>query len=195
MKLFNQMFKRLVSFCLLLLIPYGMAAAVDENGLGKNAEISLISQAGDSMIVGHVDFTKAGEGENTSYEVRIDDSKFGNYFLNMRPFKCLQGPKYMICHLPYPYEKENKLQAGNLINLEYDLLFIHRKATDYGIDPWNGLYYKLEKTKEGIKGVLTAVDMDILAAPPDDGVTHPIQASDLHEIDADAHSYPTLLIK
>ena len=157
--------------------------------------VTLQPSDGESINLASVELIKQKDGSYT-YTISIDDSLFGNHFLAMRPFKCFQGPKQMLCHLPYPYEKTNKLSTSDLQDMEYDLLFIHRKATDYGIDPWNGLYYKLTMDKDAkLIGVLKEVDLDILAAPPDEGITRPITYDQLNDADTSTHSYPKLLIQ
>jgi len=157
--------------------------------------VTLQPSDGESIDIASIELQKQKDG-SYHYKLNVDDSKFSNHFLSMRPFKCFEGPKQMLCYLPYPYEKNNKISAEDLGNLEYDLLFIHRKSTDYGIDPWNGVYYKLEMDKDAnLLGVLKEVDLDILAAPPEKGVTRPITDSALNEAEPSGHSYPTLVIK
>lgn len=156
--------------------------------------VTLKASSGDSIDIARILLSKQPDG-GYSYTLDMDDSKFSNHFLSMRPFKCFQGPKQMLCYLPYPYDKTRKLSQSDLTDLEYDLLFIHRKSTDYGIDPWNGIYYKLTLLKDvQLAGVLKEVDLDILATPPEKGVTRPITHQDLNEADQDSHSYPRLLI-
>lgn len=157
--------------------------------------VTLQSSDGYSIDIASIEFTKQ-KGDGYSYTISIDDSKFSDHFLSMRPFKCFQGPKQMLCYLPYPYEKTKKISANDLGDLEYDLLFIHRKSTDYGIDPWNGVYYKLTLGKNAnLTGILKEVDLDILAAPPEQGVTRPITDTDLNDAETSGHSYPKLAIK
>ncbi|CAA6816185.1 MAG: Unknown protein [uncultured Thiotrichaceae bacterium] len=176
-------------FCLLTM----PALYADTDTLKRT--VTLQPSDGDSIDIASIEFTKRKEGAYT-YSIDFDDSKFGNHFLSMRPFKCFEGSKQMLCHLPYPYEKAKTISADDLQDLEYDLLFIHRKSTDYGIDPWNGVYYKLSLDKDAtLTGVLKEVDLDILAAPPDEGVLRPITADQLNDADASSHSYPELIIQ
>ena len=157
--------------------------------------VTLQSPGGESIDIATINMTRESSG-GFSYQLEIDDSKFGDYFLSMRPFKCFQGPIQMLCYLPYPYQKGQKITANDLKDLEYDLLFIHRKSTDYGIDPWNGVYYKLTLDQDNnLSGVMKEVDLDILASPPEGGVTRPITETDINEVDPDSHSYPFVIIK
>lgn len=42
--------------------------------------------------------------EDGGYRVDWDDSKFGDFFLSMRPFKCLEGSEKLWCRVDYPYD-------------------------------------------------------------------------------------------
>ena len=106
--------------------------------------------------------------------------------MSMRPFKCLhdEPSDRDLCHLPYPYENRRFITKSDLTDLEYELLFIRRKATDYGIDPWYGSYYQLHwESEQRIIGKMTEVDLDILASPPDENHLRPISDDQLTEID------------
>jgi hypothetical protein len=156
--------------------------------------VTLIPSNGKPIDIAQIQLTRQKDGSFT-YTIEMDYSKFGDHFLSMRPFKCFEGPKQMLCHLPYPYEKTQKISGMNLQDMEYDLLFIHRKSSDYGIDPWNGVYYKLTlDDSTNLSGVLKEVDLDILAVPPEGGV-RPIGKDDLNHAEPGSHSYPTLQIK
>lgn len=184
-------FARLLSILFLSWI-FNSSLHADDRNIVRT--VTLQSTAGDSIDIARIQLSKQPDGGFT-YTLDMDDSKFSNHFLSMRPFKCFQGSKQMLCYLPYPYEKTQKLSASDLQDLEYDLLFIHRKSTDYGIDPWNGVYYKLSLHRDAeLTGVLKEVDLDILASPPEQGITRPITEKDLNEADPDGHSYPQLAI-
>ena len=111
----------------------------------------------------------------------LDDSKFENKFLSMRPFDCLPHPQQVVCHLAYPYEIKHHITSDDLTDLEYDLLFIHKRPEEYGIDAWNGFYYEMKMTDSGFEGELRETDLNVLAAPPKDGNLRPIKRSELHE--------------
>lgn len=183
---------RLLSLILLcwLLTPILHA---DEKIISRT--VTLKSGAADSIDIASIQLSKQQDGSYI-YTLDMDQSKFTNHFLSMRPFKCFQGAKQMLCYLPYPYAKTHSFGVSDLQDLEYDLLFIHRKSTDYGIDPWNGIYYKLSLQKDAkLTGVLKEVDLDILATPPEEGVIRPISKQDLNDADPDSHSYPYLVIQ
>jgi len=176
------------------LLAAGLLAGLDAIPAAAHAELSgdktiLLSGAAGEVRLGSVSFAADG-----SYSLNLDDSLFGNHFLSMRPFKCMTGPQDMWCHLPYPYGKPDRLAGDDLRPLEYDLLFIHRKASDYGIDAWNGLYFALRRDGDGLIGALHEVDLNVLAAPPESDEL-PISHVDLSAADPDRHWLPHLEIR
>ena len=86
--------------------------------------------------------------------------------------------------------------ARDLTDLEYDLLFLWKDSSEYGIDLWNGVYYQLEVSDDGrIRGLLHEMDMNILSAPPEDGNMRPIHDNDLEPGEAESHWLPILVIE
>jgi hypothetical protein len=147
----------------------------------------------DSIRIASIEFKPVNDGYD--FIVSMNEDQFGDYFLSMRPFKCMTDKINMLCHLAYPYEIKRHITDQSLTALEYGFLFIRRKPSDYGINPWNGLYYPLHKQGEDYIGQAHEVDLDILAAPPPDSDPFPIKQVDLHEIDAQHLWLPRLLIK
>lgn len=113
------------------------------------------------------------------FEFVLNGEAFGDYFLSMRPFQCVEHAGSMLCYLPYPYENRRILEERDLTDLEYDLLFIARTPTEYGIDPWNGRYFRLRREGESMVGTLYETDLNVLAAPPDDGSLRPLADADM----------------
>ncbi len=148
---------------------------------------------GDPVRIGYLDLKQSGGGYD--YLVSLDSPELEDKFLSMRPFKCLDGPHNMVCHLAYTYEIKRHITSEDLTDLEYDLLFLHKTPSEYGINAWNGLYYKLTLDGNRLDGALHEVDLNILAAPPEDGDLRPIGAADLHEAEEGRHSYPRLVIE
>jgi hypothetical protein len=122
---------------------------------------------------------KAEEG-GFSYRISWDDSRFENHFLSMRPFKCLPHPRRMICRLPYPYDLQRRIAETDLTDLEYDLLFLHRAPGEYGINAWNGLYFKLTREDGNLLGELHETDLNVLQAPPETGLRYPIDPQQIY---------------
>lgn len=129
-----------------------------------------------------------------SYSLEMAEAPFENHFLSMRPFRCLEGPQKNWCYVPYPYEIKRNI-SDDLVDLEYDFLFVWKDAKDYGINMWNGVYYKIEEVEGQLTGALHEMDMDKLSAPPPAGELRPVQAKDLHESDPESHWLPRLVIE
>ncbi|MGH1578636.1 hypothetical protein [Planktotalea sp.] len=129
-----------------------------------------------------------------TYQMSMAQDPFTDHFLSMRPFKCLQGPAKHWCHVPYPYEIERNV-SNDLTDLEYDLLFVWKGATEYGINMWNGVYYKLSEEDGQWVGILHEMNMDVLSAPPPAGELRPLSQKDLHESDPESHWLPRLVIQ
>lgn len=132
--------------------------------------------------------------KNGSYSVDMKSEPFTDQFLSMRPFKCIEGPEKMWCHIPYPYEIARDASV-ELTDLEYDFLFVWKGAGEYGIDMWNGVYYQLEDTGGAIRGTLHEMNMDVLSVPPDAGEMRPIRETDLEPGEPDSHWLPVMIIE
>ena len=155
--------------------------------------ITLAGKDNESLEIGSIHFKK--ENEKVTYEIEFKEDKFNDEFLSMRPFKCIHKSGQMLCHLVYPYKKQGHISEQDLVDLEYDLLFLHKDASEYGIDPWNGLYYNLKLGTKGFVGTLKEVDLNVLAAPPEDGVLRPVTSDMLYDADTAQHLFPGLIIQ
>ncbi len=153
----------------------------------------LVEHGGKAHIVGRIRFTP--EGKTSPYKIEWRDDAFSDHFLSMRPFKCLQGDRKHWCRVPYPYENRRRVGTTDLTDLEYDLLFIWKGSKEYGINMWNGVYYKLKAEKGRLVGMLHEMDMDKLSAPPDDGNLRPIRDAYLEPGEPESHWLPQLAIE
>ena len=133
--------------------------------------------------------------DDGDYAVTMAEEAFTDHFLSMRPFRCLEGPEKHWCHVPYPYDIRRELPEGDLTDLEYDFLFLWKRATEYGINMWNGVYYVLSEEDGRLIGQMHEMDMDILSAPPDAGDLRPVGKADLTEADPDSHWLPMMVIE
>jgi hypothetical protein len=150
-----------------------------EPALPEKLRISIEASDGRSLPIGTLHLVPQDGGYRT--RVTLDDSAFEAQFLSMRPFQCLPHPEETVCYLPYPYENRRFIRDGDLTDLEYDLLFLHKSPAEYGIDAWNGFYYRLSRTPDGFTGTLYETDLNVLAAPPERGELRPIKPSELYE--------------
>ena len=170
--------------------------------MGVEGEVS-VAKIQDHMVSdsgGEVEHLRAGGHSRCVLRNPVEHRRdhpvsYGDHFLSMRPFKCLEGKAKYWCRVPYPYENRHVVSAGDLTDLEYDLLFLWKGATEYGINMWNGVYYRLEIEGTRLVGRLHEVDMDPLGVPPEAGNLRPIVAKDLHEADPDGHWLPVLVIE
>ena len=151
--------------------------------------VFLVDNAGQEIRIATIDL------RNDSYRLNWDESRFGDFFLSMRPFKCLQGPEKLWCRVPYPYSNRRSIQNGDLTDLEYDLMFVWKKAGEYGINMWNGVYYRLSQAGLQLEGTMHEIDMNVIAAPPEDGNLRPIGPRETTETDPESHWLPRLVIK
>ena len=129
-----------------------------------------------------------------TYSIAMNDAPFEDHFLSMRPFKCLEGSTKNWCFVPYPYEIARNI-SNDLVDLEYDFLFVWKDANEYGINMWNGVYYKLHEENDRLVGTLHEMDMDTLSAPPIAGELRPLTAKHIHESDPESHWLPRLIIE
>lgn len=178
--------------CLATLAP--VAAAVPALSLEGTKAISLVDRDGGRHEIGSVTFAPADGG--TAISVSLDETRFEEKFLSMRPFRCIDGTKQTVCHLVYPYKLQNRISENDLVDLEYSLLFLHKGPTDYGIDAWNGLYYRLKRNDDGsLTGTLHETDFNVLAVPPDEGITRPIPETEIVEAEEGRHRFPKIEIR
>lgn len=175
-------------------------ASADRAGAGAGAlpegerTITLVAADGTRLDIGRVTFTAAGEGRSIS--VVLDTPALKDEFLSMRPFRCLPDAKEMWCHLAYPYASAGMITADDLTDLEYRLLFLFKPPTAYGIDAWNGLYFRLALGGAGIiTGTLHETDLNVLAVPPAEGEMRPITPAALTATAEDAHRFARVEIK
>ncbi|TMM51227.1 hypothetical protein [Sulfitobacter sabulilitoris] len=148
-----------------------------EDGSGARIEIATIDIASDG-----------------AYAVTMTERAFSDHFLSMRPFKCVEGPEKTWCHVPYPYTIRRDIST-DLTDLEYDFLFVWKGKGDYGINMWNGVYYRMARSGDALRGVLHELDMDLLASPPAADDLRPLGPQDIVESDPDSHWLPRLIIE
>ena len=148
--------------------------------------VELLDKSGQRTVIGSVTFTPKEGG--SEYELVLEREQFRDYFLSMKEMKCLEGPE-LWCHLAYPYKQPHKVTVDNLRWLEHDLLFMFKTPKEFGANFWNGI-------EDGIiKGEAQAVDLNVLASPPDDLSEPPVGEADLDEVDRDKRWLPMIEIR
>lgn len=177
----------------LIVLGWSACLPASADPLSGKKQVFLIGNGAGRTLVGNIIFSP--EGTYSAYKIDLTVGPFTEHFLSMRPFRCLEGPDKHWCHVPYPYAVQRKVSAGDLTDLEYDLLFIHKGATEYGIDMWNGVYYQLRIDGDRLVGELHEMDMGLLAVPPAEGELRPVTDKDIHQAEPDSHWLPRLVIE
>lgn len=160
----------------------------------ETAGIYLVDQNKEETRIGEALFLPAGNGQ-TSIKVSIDAAPFNEHFLSMRPFKCIEGSTEWFCYLEYPYDLRSLITEDDLSDLEYQLLFLRKSPSEFGIDAWNGLYYQLQVELDGsITGKLLEGDLNSLQSPPEQKYAKPVDLNEFIEADESRRLFPTLRI-
>ncbi|MCL2912933.1 hypothetical protein L2725_03930 [Shewanella corallii] len=157
--------------------------------------IVLLDNKHKSYPVGSLKLTApldAGTEQSVGYELQMDHSRFKDFFLSMKEFKCLEGPE-LWCFVPYPYHNPRKISAADLTWLEQDLMFMFKDKASFGANLWNGVYYPLTLTTSGeIKGTAHAVDLNLIAAPPEPETAPGIGEFDIEEMETGKRWLPEI---
>lgn len=161
--------------------------------LAGEKNIILVEADGTGHSVATIAFTQ--NGNKSSYSIDWTDKRFAEHFLSMRPFRCLEGSEKYWCRVPYPYPIRREVSVNDLTDLEYDTMFIWKGSTEYGINMWNGVYYRLQIEGDRLVGELHEIDMDTLSAPPDEGNLRPVREQDLEPGEPESHWLPKIIIE
>jgi hypothetical protein len=126
--------------------------------------------------IGRVRFDPLADG-SVAFVITMDSARFGDHFLSMKEFKCLDGRGELVCHVPYPYRQPGAITATNFAWLEHGLLFLYKLPADFGAKLWNGLYFRFERGAQGLVGLPQAIDLNRISAPPDQPGLPPFRAA------------------
>ena len=177
--------------CFLFILPTWAADFPEKAG------IYLIDVEGEQLQIGSVVFSSPSSATSdfVGVAVEIDHSVFSEHFLSMRPFRCLTGDHEWFCHLEYPYELRSVVNTDDLSDLEYQLLFIKKTPQEFGIDAWNGMYYKMKLQEDGtITGELWEGDLNSLQSPPSEKFAKPVEIEEFIPGDTSKRLFPKLKI-
>ena len=170
------------------------AAQAFGNVLDGKKTVYLVRADNTELPIGTVVFSPNAKGIGAT--VKLESNKFADHFLSMRPFRCITEETQAVCHLPYPYKLKNRVSAEDMRYLEYQFLFISRHTKEYGINFWNGLYYRLKLQVDGsLLGTLMETDFNELASPPKKEFSFPFADSELTEIPPGQHRFPQIRIR
>lgn len=151
-------------------------------------QVMLEDKSGNSITIGTV--TKHG----SKYEFARDDAKFKDFFLSMKEMKCLEGPE-ILCHIHYPYPQEDVTESNNLEWLSHELLFMYKRADQFGARLRQGVFFALSPEGNGFSGTAYSLDLNDLASPPDTYNVPPIELIELEELEIENRWLPFLKIK
>lgn len=122
--------------------------------------VSFSAQASDAA-------SQPASAPTSRFVVRIDPRVMQDHFLSMREFKCLPAAQEITCFMPYPYPQPGTVSVQQLQWLEHSLLFFFKQPTDFGAKLWNGVIFQFTVTPTALVGTPQAVDLNRMAAPPD----------------------------
>ena len=158
--------------------------------------IVLLDNSGKEYPVGRLKLsaplsgTRAEDGVGS--QLHMEHGRFNDFFLSMKEFKCLEGPE-LWCFVPYPYHNPRKISPTDMTWLEQDLLFMFKDKASFGANLWNGVYYPLSLTPSGeIWGVAHAVDLNLIAAPPELETAPGIGEFDIEEMETSKRWLPEI---
>jgi hypothetical protein len=125
------------------------------------------------ILLGHVHFggpINTPQGGQIPFQIdwRTElDGPFKDHFLSMREFKCLDGAHEITCQVPYPHPNPRSVWAEPSATqwawLEHHLMFFFKRPNDFGAKLWNGIYFELRLTSNGLLGTPKAVDLNLIA--------------------------------
>lgn len=188
------MYKKAIVIFILVIFSFGCQTVpqhVDTFFQGTK-QISLLDNKNKELIIGSISFVT--KGNSTHYQIHLDEKLFKDHFLSMKEMKCLEGPE-LWCHLAYPYENPRSIKAIDFSWLAHDLLFMYKKKSAFGANFYNGIYYDFKLVSNKLIGKAMAVDLNLLAAPPEDVTKPQITFEDIDEIDLANRWLPVIEVK
>lgn len=160
-----QLFRHL-SACALLTWAASLPLAASAWDLSGTRTMTLHARNGDAVKIGTVQFTPQADGR-TAFVVTTATENFKDFFLSMKEFKCVEGSGEILCHVPYPYPQPGTVTASDFAWLEHSLMFMYKTPAEFGARLWNGIYFRLRLTEQGLEGQPQAIDLNQISAPPD----------------------------
>lgn len=175
-----------------LCLAVNLAHAFELSGVH---DVVLSNSQGERVVIGKVAFKPLPDGR-AEFLLTMSES-LEEYFLAMRPFRCLTGPKQRLCH--FPVAREPAIVSPNdLVPLEYALMFMRTAPGALHVNAFNGVFYRLQLTGDAITGQLYELDMDPFITPdsvPLERRKRPVREQDLTPGDPAGHWLPVLRIE
>ena len=156
--------------------------------------LTLHARNGDAVKLGAVQFTPQADGR-TAFAVTLAHESVKDFFLSMKEFKCVEGTGEILCHVPYPYPQPRTISATDFAWLEHSLMFMFKTPSEFGAKLWNGIYFKLTLTEQGLEGRPQAIDLNQISAPPAKPEVPPFRATLRDDIPANQRWFNRLTIE
>ncbi|CAJ0884751.1 hypothetical protein GJQ57_22560 [Ralstonia pickettii] len=184
----------------LALIACSQAAPIHAAELEGRKAINLVSSAGEKLVIGHVDFSPKEGGY--AFKLAFAREAFREIYMQETNFLCLSDARKDVCHFPYPpgdYASDDSsglISESDLRALEHALLFAEKRRAPEEIDinPFNGLYYRLQLIDKHIGGTLFAVDLS-RTIDMEGGTKYPIGPNNLEPVNLQYQRFPRLVIE
>lgn len=148
--------------------------------------------AGEEVAIGTLHLSADGEGA-WRFRLDLDEARFEERFLAMRPFKCLLGERQDWCH--FPYGSDDRITRDDLQSLEYALMFLHKRPPDVNVSSRNGLYFRLKWDGPRLTGTLYDVDMEPIIVPDGQDPRRPIGYAELYPADPGSYRFTAIRIE
>lgn len=159
---------------------------------GTKLVIAQLDQ-GVEVQIGTVSFNPTSQG--TQFDLKLDHSRFTDFFLSMREFKCLEGTEEVSCHVAYPYKSPTVVTNEDFAWLEHRLMFMFKKPNEFGAKLWNGIYFKFASDGDWLIGVPQAIDLNKIGAPPSNLDEPPYSDSDRFEMNIEGRLIKALVVR
>jgi len=161
------------------------------DGLDGEKTAYLSDAAGERIAIGRVRFTPVAEGR-WKIMFATDPDRFPEYFLAMKPFRCMQTPRRSLCH--FPYGSRDEVSLSDWSALEYQLIFIHKPPPALSLDSRNGMFWKLHREGDRLIGKLYDADLEPIVVPSGNRA-NPLTEDFLQPADMASHPLPQLIIE
>ncbi len=188
-----RLLKRLGA-CTLLAGLLAAASTVGAWELAGTRTLTLHARNGDATRIGTVIFTPQADGR-IGFVLTMETEHFKDFFLSMKEFKCLEGAGEIFCHVPYPHKQPGTVSATDLAWLEHALMFMFKTPAEFGAKLWNGVYFQLSRTEQGLQGTPQAIDLNQISAPPERPNVPPYRAALRDDMPPNARWFNRLTIE
>lgn len=178
-----------LAFAAFVALVAGSPASGD--GLEGRKTVYLADGAGQRLAIGAIDITATAPGR-WKFAFTLDPVQFQEYFLAMRPFRCIQTPRRSLC--AFPFGSRDEVSEKDWSALEYQLVFIHKPAASLSLDSRNGMYWKLHREGDRLLGSLYDADLEPIVVPGAERI-RPLTEDYLQSADRASHPYPDLVIE